>query len=258
MLPCSQEQLMNLTIPDKLSFVLLAWTCAFLLPWQFNIPFIVVLVLLAYTAKPFKPVTVAARKYVSRFVAYSVLLILVLVAVNGLLVREGPVRFKLLILDFYDAGLAYGLTVSIRLILLSLSILVFFASIHFQDFAKYLQSVGLPSPFISIILLTMFFLEQLPHRIAQIFTAQEARGAPVRAGIIARSRAFFLVLSPLVLSSIVESVERGLALELRGYRFTRMKKSPQQIQPSSVFWRYGFLTLSFVIFILSVLHWLSN
>jgi energy-coupling factor transport system permease protein len=258
MLPRSQEQLMQLTIPDKLSFVLLAWTCAFLLPWQFNIPLIVVLVLLAYTAKPFKPISPAARKYVSRFVAYSFLLILVLVAVNGLLVREGPIRLKLLVLDFYDAGLAYGLTVSVRLILLSLSLLVFFASIHFQDFAKYLQSIGLPSSFVSIILLTMFFLEQLPHRIEQIFTAQEARGAPVRAGIVARSRAFFLVLSPLVLSSIVESVERGIALELRGYRFTRTKKSPLQIQPSSLFWRCGFLTLSFVIIILSVVHWLSN
>ena len=249
---------MRLAIPDKLSFVLLAWTCAFLLSWQFNIPFIVLLVLLAFTFNPFKPVTASGRTYFSRFTIYAILLVFVLVAVNGLLLREGPVRFRFIVLDFYDAGLTYGLTVSVRLILLSLSVLVFFASTHFQDFAKYLQSLGLPRSFVSIILLSMFFLEQLPHRITQVFTAQEARGAPVRAGIVARSRAFFLILSPLVLSSIVESVERGVALELRGYHLLRTKKDIRRDEPTSRFWRFAFLTLSSIIIILSVVHWLSN
>jgi energy-coupling factor transport system permease protein len=249
---------MRLAIPDKLSFVLLAWTCAFLVPWQFNIPLIVLLVLLALTVDPFKPTTAAARRYFSRFAIYAILFVIVLVAANGILLREGPIRFRFIVLDFYDAGLTYGLTVSVRLILLSLSVLVFFASTHFQDFAKYLQSLGLPRSFISIILLTMFFLEQLPHRISQVFTAQEARGAPVRAGIVARSRAFFLILSPLVLSSIVESVERGVALEVRGYHLLRAKKDLQHDQPTPPFWRLTFLTLSSIIIILSIVRWLSN
>jgi energy-coupling factor transport system permease protein len=179
-----------------------------------------------------------------------------LLAANGILLREGPVRFRFIVLDFYDAGLTYGLTVSVRLILLSLSVLVFFASTHFQDFAKYLQSLGLPRSFVSIILLTMFFLEQLPHRISQVFTAQEARGAPVRAGIVGRSRAFFLILSPLVLSSIVESVERGIALEVRGYHLLRARKDLQHDQQTPSFWRLSFLTLSSIIIILSIVHWL--
>jgi energy-coupling factor transporter transmembrane protein EcfT len=249
---------MRLAVPDKLSFIFLAWTCAFLLPWQFNTFFIVILILLAYTVRSFRPVSDAAKKYVSRFCVYSIVLLVVLVAVNGLLLREGPIRYTFLFLEFYGGGLQYGLTVSIRLILLSFSVLVFFASMHFQDFARYLQSVGLPNSLVSILLLTIFFLEQLPHRIEQIFTAQEARGAPVRSGIVARSRAFFLILSPLVLSSIVESVERGVGLELRGYRAAQMTKSPQALQPSIPFWRFGFLTLSFIIIILSVLRWLRN
>lgn len=249
---------MQLAIPDKLSFVLLAWTCAFLLPWQDNIPFILLIIILAYTFKPFNPLTRASRKYLIRFLAYSIVLALVLVAVNGLLLREGPVRFTFGFINIYGVGLEYGLTVSMRLILLSLSVLVFFTSTHVQDFAKYLQSVGLHHSLVSIILLTLFFLEQLPHRISQVFTAQEARGAPVRAGIVARSRAFFLILSPLVLSSIVESIERGVALELRGYhRMPRRKEMPHD-QATSRLWRYAFLTLSSIIIVLSVIHWLLN
>jgi energy-coupling factor transporter transmembrane protein EcfT len=249
---------MSLAIQDKLSFVLLAWTCAFLLPWQFNIVFIALVVLLATSAKQFKPVTLAARTYFSRFAIYSVIFVFVLVVANGLLLHEGPVRFTLLFLDFYETGIVYGLTVSMRLILLSLSILVFFASTHFQDFAQYMQSLGMPRSLLSILLLTMFFLEQLPHRISQVFTAQEARGAPVRAGIIARSRGFFLILSPLVLSSIVESVERGVALELRGYHLRRSNDDIHSGDLSLHFGGYSFLVLSLIIIIHFIVRWLTH
>ena len=249
---------MQFAIPDKLSFVLLAWTCAFLLPWQNNIPLILLLTILAYTFKPFNPVTSASRKYLSRFLVYSIILALVLVAANGLLLREGTDWFTFGFVNIYSAGLEYGLRVSVRLVLLSLSVLIFFTSTRVQDFAKYLQSVGLPHPLVSIILLTLFFLEQLPHRISQVFTAQEARGAPVRAGVVARSRAFFMILSPLVLSSIVESVERGVALELRGYHQLPKRTAMFHDQTTSRFWRYTFLILSSIIIILSVIHWLSN
>ncbi len=252
------EQTRRFAIPDKLSFVLLAWTCAFLLPWQYNIPFILLLVVVASTFSPFKPVTITSRKYLYRFLAYSILLALVLVVVNGLLLREGSVRFTIVFVKLYEAGLEYGLTVSVRLILLSLSVLVFFSSIHFQEFAKYLQSVGLPHSLVSILLLTLFFLEQLPHRISRVFIAQEARGAPVRAGIVARSRAFFLILSPLVLSSIVESVERGAALELRGYHQSTRRKENQHEEVGFPPWRYVFLILSAIVIVLFIFHWLSN
>jgi energy-coupling factor transport system permease protein len=245
---------MSIAIPDKLSFVLLAWTCAFVLPWQFNIPCIALIVVIAYSSPPFKPVTPAAQKYFVRFGTYSALFVAVLVIANGFLLREGPVTFKLFVLDFYKAGLVYGLTVSTRLIMLSISVLVLFTSVRIQDFACYLQTQGMPRSLLSIILLTLFFLEQLPHRISQVFTAQEARGAPVRAGIVARGRGFFLILSPLVLSSIVESVERGLALELRGYHTHRLRNHLHDSQVHMHGWGYGFLALSSLIIILFFAH----
>jgi len=249
---------MQIPIPDKLSFVLFAWICAFLLPWQFNLPFIISLAVLASSWRPFRPITPSARKAFFRFLGYSTSFGVVLVIVNGLLLREGSIVFKAAIFDFYCGGFEYGLTVSVRLVLLSLSILVFFTSMRFQDFAEYLQSAGLPQSLVSIILLTLFFLEQLPNRITQVFTAQEARGAPVRAGMFARGRSFFLVLSPLVLSSIVESVERGIALELRGYYQRRQVKSTVHEEMANHVWLYVFLTLSLFVVIFSIVHWLSR
>ena len=249
---------MRFGIPDKLSLVLLAWTSAFLLPWEYGVPGIVLFLILPFACRPFAPVSDQARKYLRRFFVYATLLASVLVLSNGLLIPQGPVRFTIVHLSFYQGGFIFGLTVSVRLILLSLSILVFFTSIHFPDFARYLESLGLPRSLVSILLLTLFFLEQLPHRIRQIFTAQEARGAPVRAGLIARSRAFFLILSPLVLSSIVESVERGVALELRGYNRPTTMPGPANTSGAAGFWRYVFLALSVLIVGLSIYRWLLN
>jgi energy-coupling factor transport system permease protein len=249
---------MSLSIPDKLSFLVLIATSACLLDWRFNAVVIVLLVLLGLTFKPFQPSSSASLRYFRRFLAYSFVLILVLVVVNGLLLREGAVQFSPFGFDLYEGGVLYGLSVSIRLVTLSFSILLFFASTHIQDLTRYLQSIGAPHSLVSIVLLTLFFLEQLPDRISRVFTAQEARGAPVRSGMFARAKSFFIVLSPLILSSIVESVERGTALELRGFQLYKPKamlpEETHRLHP----WGYSFLILSCFVLILTAIRWLSK
>jgi energy-coupling factor transport system permease protein len=100
-------------------------------------------------------------------------------------------------------------------------------------------------------------MDQLPSRIHQIFLAQQARGAPVDAGVIARTRALFSILSPLVLSSIVESIERGTALELRGF-LLRSEVAPRsdarQFQANWL--TVLLLVVSFAILAYSVVQWL--
>jgi energy-coupling factor transporter transmembrane protein EcfT len=121
-------------------------------------------------------------------------------------------------LPLYAEGLEFGLTVGTRVMLLSLSILLFFTSTSLKELSFLLLNAGIPTSIVTIILLSSHLVEQLPSRISQIFSAQEARGAPVKSHIVARARSFFSVLSPLVLSSLAESIERGTALELRGFR----------------------------------------
>jgi energy-coupling factor transport system permease protein len=119
---------------------------------------------------------------------------------------------------FYADGIEFGLTTSSRLASLSTTLMLLFLSTPVRELLSFLQQVALPSSFIVIVFLALHFIGQLPHRMAQIFTAQEARGAAVRGTLFARIKAFFWILSPLVLSSIVETVDRGTALELRGFR----------------------------------------
>jgi energy-coupling factor transport system permease protein len=133
------------------------------------------------------------------------------------LIKEGAVSATAFGISLHEEGLVFGARTASRLLLLSFSILLFFISTPLPELIQYLQEKGLHPSLALVLLLTLHFLDQLPARIHQIFLAQQARGAPVDSGLFSRTKALFSILSPLVLSSIVESIERGTALELRGF-----------------------------------------
>lgn len=245
---------MRLDVPSKLAFVFLMWVCAFTLSWLINGGLILLLLLIRYLVPAYKPISNKAGKAFNKFFAYALAILLLLLALNALLIKRGSVFFNIYGLSFYEEGFFFGLTTAMRLLLLSFSVLLFFASIPLPDFVKFLQQAGLPSSLVLVLLLTLHFLEQLPDRINQIFVAQEARGAPIRAGFISRLKAFFVILSPLVLSSIVESIDRGTALELRGFLSEQSTISTKPrvkttIAPLTAILLFAALTLILITFV---------
>jgi len=162
-----------------------------------------------------------ARRAFRRFLAYALLLAILVISLNAVFTKGGPSAGSLGPLRFDVNGIAFGIRVSTRLILMSAAILLFFASTPLRLFAQYLEGSGVPMVFTSVLLLSLDFLEHIPSRVNQIFTAQESRGAPVREGLRARLVSLLTVLGPLVLSALVESIERSHALALRGFHLRR-------------------------------------
>ena len=207
----------NLDLPSKLALVVLLWVCAFALAWALHIGLCLLLVIARYVLPPLRPLSKRSASAFSKFILYSITAAVVVVSLNSLFIKSGDIIASVLGFSFYEDGLLFGLRTASRLILLSLSILIFFNSTPLKVLISYLQNKGLPPYLVLMLLLTLHFIDQLPSRIHQIFLAQQARGAPVDAGVLSRTKALLSILSPLVLSSIVESIERGTALELRGF-----------------------------------------
>jgi len=205
------------SLSRKLAFVLLLWVCAFTLPWIIQASLCVILIIGRYAVPPLRPVAARSAKAFSRFILYSIAVATFVVLLNALLIKEGAVSATVFGVQLHEEGLVFGARTASRLLLLSFSILLFFISTPLPELIQYLQEKGLHPSFALVLLLTLHFLDQLPARIHQIFLAQQARGAPVDSGLFSRTKALFSILSPLVLSSIVESIERGTALELRGF-----------------------------------------
>ena len=182
---------------------------------------------------------------------YLVLAASAMVVANGFLFREGDMLPLAGGFSLFAGGLQFGLAVGLRFVALGTALLLFFSSTPIPAIADALHDAGMPFQIVSTLLLTLHFLDQLPVRINQIFTAQEARGAPVRSHVVARIRSFFSILSPLVLSSIVESIDRGMALELRGFRTAGPgRKSERSGRNISV------LSVVFLVLSLFTLFWM--
>lgn len=241
----------------KLAFVVLLWVCAFTLPWTVQASLCVVLIIGRFTLPSLHPGSPRSAKAFSRFILYSIVVAILVSLLNAVLVREGAIVADIFGISLYQEGLLFGARTASRLLLLSFSILLFFVSTPLPDFIQYLQQKGLPPYLALVLLLTLHFLDQLPTRIHQIFLAQQARGAPVDSGMLARTKALFSILSPLVLSSIVESIERGTALELRG--FLHRPLQPQAVGPggSHADWlTLLVLSLALVLLTYSIVQWL--
>jgi energy-coupling factor transport system permease protein len=244
-------------LPSKLALVLFLWVCAFTLPWQISAGLCLLVIIGRYFVPQLRPLSDRSAKAFSRFILYSLVVATLVVLLNAALVRGGMVATSVLGISFYEAGLSFGLTTASRLLLLSFSILMFFVSTPLPEFFAYLQRKGLPPSLVMVLLLTLHFLDQLPERINRIFLAQQARGAPVDAGLVARTRALLSILSPLVLSSIVESIERGTALELRGF----MNRPTESVHEAAQTARINvstvvLLTLSMIVLFYAVYRWL--
>jgi energy-coupling factor transport system permease protein len=237
------------TLSRKLAFVLLLWVCAFTLPWPVQASFCVLLILARYAVPILRPVTSRSAKAFSRFILYSIAVATVVILLNGVLMKEGAVLAQGAGISLHEEGLMFGARTASRLLLLSFSILLFFISTTLPELIQYMQEKGLPPYLALVLLLTLHFLDQLPARIHQIFLAQQARGAPVDSGILSRTKALFSILSPLVLSSIVESIERGTALELRG--FLQRPRVPAAIDRSAS--RTDWLTVLLMLLAFAVL-----
>jgi energy-coupling factor transport system permease protein len=247
-------------VPDlrpKLAFVLLLSVCAFVLSWQVLTLLIALVLLLPFVLPTYHPASPRARRLFLRFVLFSVALSGAIITLNGWMIQSGEPVDTILGITLYSGGLLFGIQTASRLVLLSFSVLLFFTSTPIPVCINALQQSGLSRTVVLMLLLTLHFLDTLPERIDRIFVAQEARGAPVRAGFVSRTKAFFSILSPLLLSSMAESVDRGVALELRGFLLETAPSFhtlPPAKPPSPV--TVLLLTASVLIVVFSLARWL--
>lgn len=249
----------RIDLSAKLALVLLLWVCAFTLPWEYQATLCFVVIAGRFAVPSFKPQSDRSSKAFSRFLLYSIAVALFVLLLNAMLIRTGASYGTFLGFALYEEGLLFGVRTASRLLLLTYAVLLFFVSTPLKELIRFLQIKGLSPSFTLILLLTLHFLDHLPARIHQIFLAQQARGAPVDAGIISRSRALLSLLSPLVLSSIVESIDRGTALELRG--FLNRPSDTGQARPSSAGWNLltvVLLILSTLILLITIFRWLPT
>lgn len=127
------------------------------------------------------------------------------------------VAFRVLGVAFYREGLAYALTLALRLWNTIAAMGVLVLTTRPQDLVTALLMRGLPARAGYALVSVIQVLPLLWGAVQSILDAQRSRGVETDGGLRRRVRALVPVLGPLVMSSLMAAQDRAVALEVRGF-----------------------------------------
>ena len=179
------------------------------LPWVLALGLIVLLLL-------------ASAGVLARFLAILAALLLpigaLLVIVQGLV---NPANREVLVplgpLSLYREGVLVGILTAARLADLIGATFLFSFTTRPADLAETLMQHGLSPRFGYVVQSVLQLIPQTLETVDRIRNAQQARGLEIRGRLDRRIRAFLPLMMPVVLSSLVATQERAMALEVRGF-----------------------------------------
>ena len=148
-------------------------------------------------------------------------LVIVLILIQGFFY---PINTTLLfsVGDYAFAweGVAYGLLVAARIMIILMASLLFLFSTSISTISRALFLSNLPSALSYLLISPIFLLPGFIDRIQHIRESQQSRGLEVEGNILVRIRAIFPLVAPLILGSIMETENMALALETRAFNST--------------------------------------
>ncbi len=177
--------------------------------WLFPIVICVSLLLLA-TAKSLKSAL--------PLVAFSATLIIVIFLIQGMFNHANEqVLFAIGKFAFYKEGVMYAVKIGLNILNMLMSFAVFVLTTSPQELVDELEKTGVSSKFGYIINSVFQILPQMMSTKDTITDAQRSRGMETEGKLITRMKAFLPLISPVVMSSLINTRERAIALEVRGF-----------------------------------------
>ncbi|BCN32482.1 energy-coupling factor transporter transmembrane component T family protein [Anaeromicropila herbilytica] len=155
---------------------------------------------------------------------FSAIIILTAIIIQGLFYSNNKhIILQLGPLKFYKEGLlfAYHIALNVLNILLSFAVLIF--TTKPTDLIDSFVRVGF-SPRFGYVLSSVFqIIPQMSETMSTISDAQKSRGMESEGNLFTRIKAFFPLISPVITSSLINTRERAIALEVRGFNSTTKK-----------------------------------
>ena len=155
---------------------------------------------------------------VSGFVVLTVLLI------QGLF-RAGneTALFGIWGLTFYKEGLMFALDIAINVFNIIICFCVLVLCTKPSDMIENFVRRGF-SPRFGYVFISLFqLIPQMTEKMATITDAQKSRGMETEGSLLVRMKAFLPLISPVIMSSFIDTKERAIALEVRGFNAKNRK-----------------------------------
>ena len=151
-------------------------------------------------------------------VAFSFTLIVVIFLIQGLFNHDNAtVLFSVGIITFYKEGILFAVRIGCNILNMLLSFGIFVLTTSPQELVDELEKSGF-SPKLGYVINSVFqILPQMMAAKDTITDAQRSRGMETEGNLMVRMKAFLPLISPVVMSSLINTRERAIALDVRGF-----------------------------------------
>ena len=151
-------------------------------------------------------------------VAFSFTLIVVIFLIQGLFNHDNAtVLFSVGIITFYKEGILFAVKIGCNILNMLFSFGIFVLTTSPQELVDELEKSGF-SPKLGYVINSVFqILPQMMAAKDTIADAQRSRGMETEGNLMVRMKAFLPLISPVVMSSLINTRERAIALDVRGF-----------------------------------------
>ena len=157
-------------------------------------------------------------------IAFSFTILITIFLIHGLFSHENAtLLFAAGPLKFYQEGMLYALRISLNVLNMLLAFAVFVLTTRPVELVEDLERIGF-SPKIGYVVSSVFqIVPQMSGTMNTIMDAQRSRGLETEGSLLTRAKSFLPLISPVVMSSLINTRERAIALEIRGFEAGQKK-----------------------------------
>ena len=157
-------------------------------------------------------------------IAFSFTILITIFLIHGLFNHENAtLLFAAGPLKFYQEGMLYALRISLNVLNMLLAFAVFVLTTRPVELVEDLERIGF-SPKIGYVVSSVFqIVPQMSGAMNTIMDAQRSRGLETEGSLLTRAKSFLPLISPVVMSSLINTRERAIALEIRGFEAGQKK-----------------------------------
>ncbi len=197
------------------------------------------------------------RQFIKSCFAVITPFIVSLSVIQGFFTPGETSLFNLGNFNFTLEGWMAGLTMAARILIALGGALLLMQSTRPDQLMLALTESGLPGSLAYIVLTAIQIFPRFQERAQIILEAQQARGLEIRVNILKRLRLLVPLVGPLVLSSIVDTEERAMALEARAFSRPGRKTSLITLHDSQWQRVTRWALLLFMLILVSMKIWIS-
>lgn len=174
-------------------------------------------------------------KKVVPLIAFSFTILITIFVIHGLFHQGNEnVLFQVGVLRFYQEGVFYAVKIGLNILNILLAFAVFILTTKPTELVEDLERIGF-SPKIGYVISSVFqIVPQMSGTMNTILDAQRSRGMETEGSLRTRAKSFLPLISPVVMSSLINTRERAVALEIRGFggnnKKTYLRENKMKVQ----------------------------